>query len=88
MGHLFTNNAGFSVVVICDKEYPARVAFDLISKIQRLYNENINDESCKACKDYIDEAIETYQSPENIDSIMRVQKDLEETKIVLVYIEF
>ena len=83
-GYLFTNNTGFSVVVICDEVYPARVAFDLISKVHRIHNENLTDESYNACKVFINEAIELYQSPVEIDKLMKVQKELDETKVVLV----
>jgi hypothetical protein len=72
------------VVVICDDKYPARVAFDLISKVHRIHNENLSDETYNACKVYINEAIEVYQSPEEIDKIMKIQRELEDTKIVLV----
>lgn len=84
MGHLFTKNDGFSVVIICDNEYPTRVAFDLITKIIKISNNNNN----KTLKEFIDESIVTYQKPENIDSILKVQKDLEETKAVLVNLVF
>lgn len=81
-GHLYTNTDGISAVIICDNEYPTRVAFDLIAKILKKYSEsNYSDKT----QTYLDEVISKYQQPENIDSIMRVQRDLEETKVVLVY---
>ena len=83
-GHLFTNIDGISAVVICDHDYPSRVAFDLIAKILKKYNDN--EGSTEKTQEFLNEVIVSYQQPENIDSIMRVQKDLEETKIVLVHI--
>lgn len=78
---MYTNSDGISVVIICDKEYPTRVSFDLIAKILKNYADvNYSD----SIQNFLDEAISSYQQPENIDSIMKVQKDLEETKVVLV----
>lgn len=82
-GHLFTDQRGYSCVVIADKEYPSRVAFDLISKCLSAVSSDSTEKSLIEVDTFIKKAIQDYQTPENIDAILRVQKDLEETKIVL-----
>jgi synaptobrevin family protein YKT6 len=83
MGHLFTDQRGYSCVVIADREYPARVAFDLISKCLAIIDVKNSEESLINVEAHIKKAIVEYQTPQNIDSILRVQKDLEETKVIL-----
>lgn len=79
------NTAG---VVICDSEYPSRVAFSLISKcideFQKKYPKaswtgNPSDTPFVV----LDQYLVQYQKPEEADSLMKVQKDLDETKVIL-----
>jgi synaptobrevin family protein YKT6 len=58
------------VSVISDEEYPMRVAFDLVRKV---IDNPVN----------LDKYLENYQDPTNIDKIMSIQKDLDETKEIL-----
>ena len=32
-GHVYTNTEGLACVVVCDKDYPQRVAFSLINRV-------------------------------------------------------
>jgi hypothetical protein len=61
----------FTVTIICDPEYPKRVAYDLIYKILEEFNlnyvSNIKLETINKDLDinfaYIDKIIETWQNP-------------------------
>uniref|UniRef100_A0A7S2ZMA3 Longin domain-containing protein n=2 Tax=Rhodosorus marinus TaxID=101924 RepID=A0A7S2ZMA3_9RHOD len=76
-------------MALCDKEYPPRVAFTLLAKV--------NDDFCALHPDHewqnatdllpfpaLEETLSKYQNPAEADSIMRMEKDLDETKIILV----
>lgn len=79
----------FSIaVMITDQEYPVRPAFSLLSKLlddfvakvpQSSFN-NPSSISFPEAQTYI----QKYQDPRQADTIMRVQQELDETKIVLV----
>lgn len=92
--HAYTNMMGLSGVIVCDKEYPARVAFALITKIlddflAAIPREDIakastsNRERVQTFKTELERYLQRYQDPFQADPIMRVQKELDETKIVL-----
>lgn len=75
-------------VIISDHEYPALVAHQLLSKVvdeflakyPRSAFANSNPTlAFPELKDYIAK----YQDPHQADSIMKIQKELDETKIVL-----
>lgn len=76
-------------IIISDHEYPALVAHQLLSKIMdEFLNKNPRTVFSAAAaksinfpelKDYITK----YQDPAQADSIMKIQKELDETKITL-----
>jgi synaptobrevin family protein YKT6 len=86
---VYNANNGLSSVVLCDKEYPRRVAFTLLGKVvdefSKEYNENVwkNTNTELKCS-FVQKAVDEYQDPAKADSIVRIQKDLDETKIILV----
>lgn len=89
MGHVFTSVNGLSAVIVCDKEYPQRVAFALINRVleefSALYSREVWLSSSKPLPyENLRVFLQKYQNPHEADSIMRVQKELDETKIVLV----
>ncbi|KJE94083.1 SNARE Ykt6, variant [Capsaspora owczarzaki ATCC 30864] len=80
---------GYTGIVIADSEYDKRVAFSVITK-------SLEQFTAKYTKETVDRAtardlpfpeIETmltkYQNPAEADALLRVQRDLDETKIVL-----
>lgn len=91
IGHTYTRLEGLSCVIISDKEYPVRPAYTLINKILdeylSLHNksewENVTDSTPSLHYDKLDQYISKYQDPSQADSIMKVQQELDETKIVL-----
>lgn len=75
-------------VIITDQEYPVRPAFslltklldDFIAKVPQSSFANPAGISFPELKVYLDK----YQDPRQADNIMRVQQELDETKIILV----
>ena len=68
MIHCYCQN-GDVAVCISDQKYPSRVAFHLLSKALGLAN--------------LDALLKEYQKPEQVDQLLNVQKELDETKVVL-----
>ncbi|TVY19979.1 Synaptobrevin ykt6-like protein [Lachnellula arida] len=86
--HAYGRTEGICGVIITDHAYPALVAHQLLSKVvdeflaahPRSSFATSNPElSFPELKDYIVK----YQDPQQADSIMKIQKELDETKIVL-----
>ncbi|KAK0218078.1 snare protein YKT6 [Armillaria fumosa] len=74
-------------VIITDQEYPVRPAFSLISKLlddftAKVPQSSFSDPSSISFPD-INTYLQKYQDPRQADTIMRVQQELDETKIVL-----
>jgi hypothetical protein len=75
-------------IVITDHEYPVRPAFSLISKVLDDFTAAVpqtalsNPSAISFPK--IDTYLQQYQDPRQVDTIMRVQQELDETKIILV----
>lgn len=91
VGHTYTRLEGLSCVVITDKEYPVRPAYTLINKILDEYLsahppkqwEHATETTAALAYPQLDDYIKKYQDPTQADSIMRVQQELDDTKIVL-----
>jgi hypothetical protein len=80
----------YLAVIITDQEYPVRPAFSLITKlldefIAKVPQSSFNNSSAISFPD-ITTYVQKYQDPRQADTIMRVQQELDETKIVLVCI--
>jgi synaptobrevin family protein YKT6 len=85
-------------VIVTDQEYPVRVAFSLLNKILDEFTTKVqkSDWENKAAQgrqsgkqvlvEYpqLAEYLAKYQDPRQADAIMKVQQELDETKIVLV----
>jgi len=86
--HAYGRTEGVTGIIISDHDYPALVAHQLLSKVvdeflaqhPRSEWETSNPTlTFPELKDYIVK----YQDPQQADSIMKIQKELDETKIVL-----
>lgn len=89
--HAYGRTEGVAGVIVTDGEYPALVAHQLLGKMVDEFlakhpRTSFSDPSLRenACplpqlKDYIVK----YQDPSQADSIMKIQQELDETKIVL-----
>ena len=77
-------------VIITDQEYPVRPAFSLLAKMLDEFISKVPQSSFKNPSSIsfpeINTYIQKYQDPRQADAIMKVQQELDETKIVLVWI--
>ncbi|KIY70305.1 snare protein YKT6 [Cylindrobasidium torrendii FP15055 ss-10] len=76
-----------AAVIITDQEYPVRPAFSLLTKLlddftAKVPQSSFGNPSAISFPD-INTYIQKYQDPRQADTIMRVQQELDETKIVL-----
>ena len=90
IAHAYTNLQGLSCVIICDREYPPRVAFALINRVVEEFMAIFPRDVWMVASSKLDfpklkDMLQRYQDPHAADPIMRVQKELDDTKIVLVY---
>ncbi|KAJ2330858.1 palmitoyltransferase, partial [Coemansia sp. RSA 2673] len=75
-------------VVIADRDYPERVALGLATKIVDEYSKEHDDRYINSAEEKTEFAplrqyITKYQDPRQADEIMRVQEELDKTKVVL-----
>lgn len=86
--HAYGRSEGVCGIIISNHAYPALVAHQLLSKVldeflalhpRSEWAASAPTLSFPALKDYIVK----YQDPQQADSIMKIQKELDETKIVL-----
>jgi len=87
--HAYGRTEGIAGIIISDQDYPALVAHQLLSKVvdeflskhprSSFSSSNPSPLPFPELKDYIVK----YQDPQQADSIMKIQKELDETKIVL-----
>ncbi|GAA5835214.1 hypothetical protein JCM5353_002822 [Sporobolomyces roseus] len=96
--HVYSRQSdSLSGVIITDQEYPVRVAFSLLNKILDEFTTKVprtqweekasqgRQQGKQVLVDYpqLQEYVTKYQDPKQADSIMRVQQELDETKIIL-----
>lgn len=89
--HAYARTEGVAGVIVTDGEYPKLVAHQLLSKIVDEFlvkyprtsfsDPSIRDNACPLPQ--LKEYIVKYQDPSQADSIMKIQQELDETKIVL-----
>lgn len=90
-GHVYTHVDGLTAVLITDQEYPVRPAFTLLNKVVDEYLalhppvewKNAREKLAQFAYAELDTYLQRYQDPSQADGIMRVQQELDETKIVL-----
>ncbi|GAA5937105.1 palmitoyltransferase YKT6 [Sporobolomyces koalae] len=97
--HVYSRQSdNLSGVIITDQEYPVRVAFSLLNKILDEFTTKVprstwedkaqqgrNQGGKQVLVEYpqLQEYVQKYQDPRQADSIMKVQQELDETKIIL-----
>ncbi|KAL2286301.1 hypothetical protein FJTKL_07087 [Diaporthe vaccinii] len=86
--HAYGRSEGVCGIIISDHAYPALVAHQLLSKVVDEFLE-ANPRSSwatgqpKIVMPQLKEYIDKYQDPHQADNILKIQKELDETKIVL-----
>lgn len=86
--HAYGRTEGVAGIIISDPDYPALVAHQLLSKVIDEFLSKYPRTSFANSTPTLDfpqlkEYIVKYQDPQQADSIMKIQKELDETKIVL-----
>nr|CDM86925.1 unnamed protein product [Triticum aestivum] len=83
------NQGGLCAVAFTDDHYPVRSAFSLLSKVLEEYLRSFG-ESWRTAEDkaaqhwqYLDDSLTKYQDPAEADKLLKIQRDLDETKIIL-----
>jgi len=88
--HAYVSHYRVACAVISDAEYPSRVAFSLITStledFMKLYGSTINNitSDTELSADFLSPLLLKFQNPAEADSVMKIQKDLDDTKEVLV----
>lgn len=90
IGHTFVNNCGLAGFVLCSKDYSQRVAFGLIDKAIEILIAKVSPEAWMSTSRPLDvrvlqELFRAYKNPAEADSLLRVQQELDDTKVVLVH---
>ncbi|XP_075517701.1 VAMP-like protein YKT61 isoform X1 [Primulina tabacum] len=89
MVHSYNRN-GLVALGFTDDHYPVRSAFSLLDQVLDEYLKNFS-ESWKTMQSdstqpwpYLNEAITKFQDPAEADKLLRIQRELDETKIILL----
>ena len=86
------NDDKIGVTMICDEEYPKRVAIDFLLRVhdnfkifltQRNINLNTIEKDTDLKFDYINTAIEEWQDPSKKDNIMKLQSELNDVQDIM-----
>lgn len=88
--HAYARSEGICGIIVSDLEYPERVAHAILSKIldgfaskyPRTAYANAQETTTLPYPE-LDELIKKYQNPEEADSVMKIQKELDETKNIM-----
>ncbi len=92
VAHLYIADDGLACVVLTDKEYPARVAFDVIRQSIALFN--ADEGATKGWKEIshdkvlrlegLEMLLKKYQQPQEVDKILKIQQDVDEVKSIMI----
>ena len=84
------NRNGLAAIAVMDKEYPSRSAFCVLQKICDDYCDTFGQEQWKTRteddikgNEIMEDAIVKYQDPMAADKILKIQRELDDTKVVL-----
>lgn len=89
MCHAFVRGDSLAGVLISDHEYPQRVSFTLLSKVLDDFTAKYATHQWPTAKDNglpfqeLDAFLAKYQDPKEADAMTKVQKDLDDTKVIL-----
>lgn len=87
--HVHVKDSGLGGIVVCDAEYPTTAAFSIINKVLDELALQSGDSWQKVEADttmadpILEPALIKYQDHTQADKLAKIQKDLDETKIVL-----
>lgn len=87
--HVHVRDNHLAGIVVADANYPSRAAFAILAKILDDYElqcesgSSTDPEIRTKADNLLEAALELYQDPLNADKVGKIQKELDETKIVL-----
>ncbi|XP_038071027.1 synaptobrevin homolog YKT6-like [Patiria miniata] len=87
--HTYVRSDCLSGVVIADHEYPSRVAFRFMSKALDEFATEVSPSTWPSAAENsitfkkLEEYLALYQNPSQADPMMRLQSDLDETKVIM-----
>ncbi|CAL4967443.1 unnamed protein product [Urochloa decumbens] len=86
--HCYNQN-GLCAIAFTDDHYPVRSAFSLLNMVLEEYQKTFG-ETWRTTKEdatqpwqYLNDALTKYQDPAEADKLLKIQRDLDETKIIL-----
>ncbi|KAE8718887.1 VAMP-like protein YKT62 [Hibiscus syriacus] len=88
MVHSYNRN-GLCAIGFMDGHYPVRSAFLLLNQVVDEYQKSFGESWRSAQADstqawpYLDEALTKFQDPAEADKLLKIQRELDETKIIL-----
>ena len=96
-GHVYVRQDGLASAMVTDAEYPARVAFSVLAKLHdeftakflssnaanKFSNVTVTLQTTQTAYPELKDHVAKAQDPQSADPFMRVQKELDETKIIL-----
>lgn len=80
---------GLVAVAVCDNEYNPRVAFTMLAQVMADFQSTFRGKYGDGLKDNaiqwpeLQKTLTRFQTPEEADKILKIKKDIEETKIVM-----
>ncbi|KAL0382951.1 UNVERIFIED_CONTAM: VAMP-like protein YKT61 [Sesamum calycinum] len=83
------NRNGLCALGFMDDHYPVRSAFSLLNQVLDEYQKNFGDSWKTVQADnseqwpYLDESLIKFQDPAEADKLLKVQRELDETKIII-----
>ncbi|XP_010930991.1 VAMP-like protein YKT61 [Elaeis guineensis] len=83
------NRNGLCALAFMDDHYPVRSAFSLLNTVLDEYQKTFGDSWRSVQTDaaqswpYLNEALTKFQDPAEADKLLKIQRDLDETKIIL-----
>ncbi|KAJ3208632.1 palmitoyltransferase [Entophlyctis luteolus] len=91
VGHVYVRGDGLAGVIVTDVEYPTRSAFTIVNKILDEFSQkfprsqfaSMSPANTASVYPDLRAQLMQYQDPHAADPLLRVQRDLDETKIVL-----
>ena len=86
------SHRGLGVVITTDGQYPQRVAWSLSRKVETTFIETHDLDSIPVCSvrdavitwPWLDQTLTKYKEPSEADSLLKMQKDLDETKEIVL----
>ncbi|KAJ3272416.1 palmitoyltransferase [Terramyces sp. JEL0728] len=87
-GHVYVSQDGLAAVIVTDAEYPQRVAFSVAGKCldefkSKFPRRDITPETTSQRYPELRQHLEKAQDPQSNDPFMKVQRELDETKVIL-----